>query len=209
MHRRRVLSITGSAFVGTLAGCLGGSAPGFLDGRATGVQRIVNISDQDGPISDVVIEVDLLVAEVTPNRTANFRVSVTNDGPERAIQLRDDYFFNLFAGFDGGSDPDGLWLKYEEDHDWYSSRDDDGGKVDELWRRGTNPDESRNYPLGGLGSKTFAEGESIEMDYLLWDDYRTKSYMEQGVYRFEGSFALPEDRDEFEWGFQITVEMRE
>ncbi|WP_458207172.1 hypothetical protein [Haladaptatus sp. NG-SE-30] len=230
MNRRRVLALLcGTGLLGStslLSGCLqhapSDSGAG-VDGDEDDHDRAVDQTDtpESGEIQrrillanvdevpeehDLRIGVGLLEGMVTAEHTAHLRVTIANEGRKRRLSAGDE-ICNLFNRDKGASENPGLWLHGLQSAEW------DGRKGDR-WTRDRDPDEQIAYPAYGCLNRLYERGESVTNEYLVWDDYRVKRYMEPGTYRFEERIRIyaPEYDDwkdtlgEFTWGFDLRVE---
>lgn len=208
--RRRLLATAGAALGTGLAGCVstGYVARGNRGDSGNDDRRRVTLAAADDVPSGhaVTIAVDLLAGDVTADRTARLRVTTINEGSRRALSVGTDGCC-LFNRNRAGSEPAGLWLHRPNTAE---SVERDGDR----WTRDAPADRPRAYPAYACLSRTYAAGESVSNEYVVWDDYRTAGYMRPGTYRFAESVAIsPPGSDfdadpdaEFEWGFDLRVE---
>lgn len=206
MKRRTLLATLGTAGIGGLAGCLGTGSSGTDVKYA---RQISLVSQDTVPVThEVAIDVKLLAAQVTSDRTARLRITTTNEGSRRAISIGNDGC-ELFNRSKGGSDaPPGLWL-HDPGHTEYIERNGD------RWVADRPADDPRGFDAYGCLRKTYAAGESLGNEYVVWDDYRFEGYMTPGTYRWEERVSVAESTDDFPaddelgsftWGFSLRVE---
>ena len=230
MKRRDALAALGSVTTAGFAGCLVGVDPpasrGTTDSEPTStesttsslpatevagdLQRRVGLAGQDAVPDEygVRIEAEVLRGLVTDEETARVRITTTNEGPERRLSVGPDMCNILNRNRGASDDPRGLWL-HEADSTEYIERDGD------RWVAERADDEPRGYPAYGCGLREYDAGESVNTEYVLWDDYRVEGYLEPGTYRWEETVRVStnattgtgEDSGEsFAWGFSLRVE---
>lgn len=142
------------------------------------VQRRITLAGQDSVPQeyDAQINVEMLRSTVTPEQTARLRVTTTNTGERRGFSLREGNQCSLFNRDRGGSDsPHGLWL-YSPSDTKYLEREGD------KW---IASNAGPGWGAYGCGGSPLSKNESINNEYVVWDDYRTNDYMSPDVYRFE------------------------
>ncbi len=83
----------------------------------------------------------------------------------------------------------------------------------DTWTPDVPADRPRAYAAYGCSPRTYDEGESVAVEYDVWDDYRSKGYMTPGRYRFETRVSVAEAGSDFggdalaqfAWGFELAV----
>jgi hypothetical protein len=205
MDRRTLLTTAATTCVVGVSGCqrLRG-----LTTDDTG-RRVVEIHDQDAVTEsyEVTIAVELLEQTVTETHPAQLQITITNEGPDRALSIGRDRC-GLFNRSDGGSDdPAGLWLYRPEEAQ-------DLDREPDRWEQDKSRFSDRSYPAYGCGAFEYGSGESMRTEYEVWNDYAEDGYFEPGTYRWEREIQLWDDLDAagteqptttFQWGFSLTV----
>lgn len=222
MKRRMLLIALGTGEISTLAGCMSDfssseptatpskqrtqTAATRTDGGSE-FQRKVSIDDYDSVPSEYGIEIDveILRSSITDKQTARLKVTTINNTTKQAISV-DSNQCDIFNRSRGGSDdPPGLWLHNPD----YA---ENINRKNHRWVSDKPPDEPRGFPAYGCKMKEYEKGESVSNEYLIWDDYRVKGYLEPGVYRWEENIHISESvdttddsDDSFTWGFSIEI----
>jgi hypothetical protein len=193
-----------------LAGCVSPPSRSTASGAndfAEGVQRRVSLDGQDTIPAELDLRVEATIREptVTDSHTARIGVAVTNEGPERGLAVSTDRCA-LFNRYSQTSQPRGIWLGFAEDPVYATRRGPQ-------WI--ARPPENGAFPDYGCSRRTYAHGESVEVEYALYHDDRTDGYLDAGTYRFaeDGvritSSASTESGSEapttFSWGFSVDV----
>lgn len=171
------------------------------------VQRQVSLTSQDSVPDkyNLDITIELLRDIVTAEESARLRLTITNTGDERALNVHGDmcHLFNRNHG--ASDDPAGLWLHQPGAH----SADK---RVDGKWTLDRDPDDMRGWPAYACGSQSYAAGESQTTEYVLWDDYQVEGYFEPGTYRWEETIGISDTSDDqfdpeskVRWGFELKV----
>lgn len=210
MDRRRYLGCSAVAAGSILGGCLGtlGTASSESYRHTVALDNVATVPDG----AELSIDVDLREDSVTPDRTARIRAATTNEGERRGVSIGDGSC-SLFDRTRGKSDPPGLWLHRSAKTE-HIDRDGD------RWTRDAPPDRLRQFALGGCGTRRYAPDETVENEYLVWDDYQTEGYFDPGTYRFESRVTIhavdgkyADDvggiEERFTWGFDLVVEPAE
>ena len=204
MDRRTLLAALGTG-VGGLAGCQRHRGTrSDDDGR-----RRVSLAGRDAVPEphEVSIDVEVLEGAITPDRPARLRLTVTNEGADRALSAGEGGC-NLFDRARGGSDdPPGLWLYRPSEAEALQRRGD-------RWVQDRPQSRPRGFPAWACSSRQYASGESVATEYEVWHDYRVEGYFEPGTYRWEEDVQIHADPDAGEprrpagrsWGFSLTVE---
>ena len=212
VNRRRYLTLLGASAVPP-AGCVGvenltATTP---DDVPEDAQRVLAVANRDDGERDVSLDVELVRPYVTPDDAAHLRVTVTNEGPVRALGPSTEISCDPFGRDQGGSAPEGLRLKFAPVHDAVIIR---GERDGDRWSLDRDPKVVRGVGLKPCSTPEYDEGEAVEFDYFVWDDYRTSGYFEPGTYRFETEVSIrdPPDSGNYEyaeWGFELRVERPE
>lgn len=209
MNRRRVLAVCGTTLSG---GCLGRALDvgGSESPETFGpdeVQRRMSIArvDEVPQRYELKIGVKLLNGTVTAGNAAHLRVTVTNEGEKRRFSAGEG-MCNPFNRDRGASETPGLWLHEPEDTKWLDRK---GNR----WMRGESPNEQRAFANYACLPRSYEAGESLAIEYLVWDDYQIDGYMKPGAYRFEVPIAVhpsgskfSDPTGTFDWGFDLRVE---
>lgn len=205
MDRRTLLAALGVGVVG-LAGC----QRHRLRSSDGDDRRRVSLAGQDAvPDAHAVsLDVEVLEGAITPDRTARLRLTVTNEGADRALSAGEG-MCNLFNRDRGGSDdPAGLWLYRPAVTEGVERRDD-------RWVQDRPSSEPRGFPAYACSSRQYASGESVATELEVWDDYRVEGYLEPGTYRWEEDVQIQADPEAagietagatVTWGFSLAVE---
>jgi hypothetical protein len=155
-----MLALSGSTLATGLAGC------GRSVGTAETVQRVISTSGIASvpDEANVGLGVEQLASEVTPEQSAQFRVTTTNLGKKRRISVAPGQQCCLFNRDKGASTPRGLWLIHkaepipEPDGDHWTTDRPKGGDY-------------------GCSSPLYTQGEAVTNDYRLWDDSTQDGYL--------------------------------
>lgn len=205
MNRRTLLRGIATGAAG-LAGCITPRARRG-DGPADRRRR-VSVAGRDDTAHGIRMDVELLRATVTDDRTARLAITTTNAGPRRALSVGTDGCALLNRSEGRSDNPAGLWLYRDGQTEWLER---DGRK----WEPDRSADEPRAYPAYGCGPTTYDSDESVTTEYVLWDDYRVDGYLTPGSYRWETDVAVwadpsgafgDEPSERFAWGFSLRVE---
>lgn len=226
MRRRAVLLSVGGALAGSVAGCnsstgtnasptpspTASSIPTTTpsDSSKSELQRTVVLDDQDTvpETHQVSIDVDVLDPAITSAKTARIRLTITNEGPQRAFKVGPDDC-NLFnRGQAGSDDPGGLWLYLPKETRYLDRKG-------EQWVPDRSPSKPRSYNAAACAPRTYVSGEAISTAYEVWDDYRVNGYLQPDTYRWEEDVEIWEDSEAratepptatFTWGFSLSIE---
>lgn len=173
-------------------------------------QRTVMLESQDEvpDTHQVSINVDVLEPAITNSHTARIRLTTINEGPARSLSVGPDQC-NLFNRNRAGSDdPAGLWLYQPEETEYLERKG-------ERWVPDRPPSQPRSFAAYGCTPRFYESGESVQTEFVVWDDYRVDGYLKPGTYRWEEDIRIWEDtkaRDSdtpsttFTWGFSLAVE---
>lgn len=179
-----------------------------------GEQRRVSLDDQDTVPEEYDMEITVEVVDrvITHEQTARLRITTTNDGPERGISIQEPKC-DLLDRHKAGSDPPGLWLYPPGRTPPENGMAERNGNK---WVADLPPEEDRGFGDYGCGVRNYESGESLQNEYLIWDDYQTEGYLEPSTYRWEEpeieiTEPAPHDGDTetlgtFSWGFSVTIE---
>lgn len=164
----------------------------------TELSRRVTVIHQDS-VPDrykLNIEAEMVEQVVTPDQPARLRVTTTNLGEARRINVnrRDDGCV-LFWQENSVSDPNGLWLRGPDTVD-------DSARPADKWTA-LSPGE---WGLPGCVYNELSTGESVSNEYLVWDDADADGYLSPDMYRFEGYVVTKDHTIRFPWGVTIQVE---
>lgn len=205
MDRRTLLASLGGAGVAGLAGC---QRPQGIGSDDDGRRRVTLASQDTVPDAhEVSIVVEMLDRDITPDRTAKLRLTVTNEGSSRALSAGEGtcHLFNRNRG--GSDDPAGLWL--------YRPAVAEGiDRAGDRWVEDRRPSDPRGFPAYACSTRQYASGESVATEYDVWDDYRVEGYLEPGTYRWAVDVDIQADPDAAEagtsgatvtWGFSLAV----
>lgn len=115
------------------------------------------------------------------------QITVTNEGPKRAISIQNPEC-DLLDRHKAGSDPPGLWL-----HSPGRTPPDQGlaERDGNRWVADFPTDQNRVFGDFRCGTRTYASDEELQNEYLVWDDYRIDGYLEPGTYRWEEPGIAP------------------
>ena len=210
MRRRSLLvAIAGGTLAG-LGGCVSAPSPGSAPHRTSAaptpppnLQRRVSIAEED-PVPEgygVRVEARCLEATITDEHTARIRLTVANEGPERMIAVSTGGCA-LFNRYSQSSRPRGVWLTRAEDLGYVSENGPE-------WV--AEPPEDGGFPDYGCAGRTFATGESVSVEYAVYDDVRAGGYLPRGRYWFEREAffePLPAEagvRESVSYGFVLEV----
>ncbi|MDX1747120.1 MAG: hypothetical protein R3324_14375, partial [Halobacteriales archaeon] len=184
MRRRPLLCAIAGGTLAGLGGCVSAPTPGSEpQGKSAsptpppGLQRRVSIAEED-PVPegyDVHVVARLLEATITDEHTARIRITVTNEGPEREIAVSTGGCA-LLNRYGQSSRPRGVWLARGEDLGYVSENGPE-------WI--AEPPEDGGFPDYGCAVRTFATGESVSVEYAVYDDARAGGYLPRGRYWFE------------------------
>lgn len=216
MRRREFLRGALGAGVASLAGCtqvLGGQ-----------VQRRITVESVDDHEEeyDLTIDVEMAETRVTPEHTAEVKITATNQNREQYVKLRDKgcRIFGRANSDSGASDePSGLWLHLPETSRFIERKGD-------RWTRDKPQGQGEHMSdlppnIGGCERILYSPPSSREQPlpsfirrYWVWDDYQVEGYMSPGTYRFEEPIQIFEERSDSEgekiadltWGFSLKVE---
>lgn len=184
MERRALLGRLVAGTITGLSGCVSTPTPGSRSTRPSptptpppGLQRRVSIVEEDPVPDDYGVHVGAQVLEptITDAHTARIRITVTNEGPEREIAVSNGNCA-LFNRYSQSSRPRGVWL----------APADAPGYVTESgpeWI--AEPPEDGAFPDYGCAGRTYERGESVSVEYAVYDDERVGGYLPHGRYWFE------------------------
>ena len=173
-----------------------------------GKQRRVSLNDQDTVSEEYDLRINVEVADslITHQHTARLQITVTNEGPKRAISIQNPEC-DLLDRHKAGSDPPGLWL-----HPPGRTPPDQGlaERDGNRWVADFPTGQNRVFGDFRCGTRTYASDEELQNEYLVWDDYRIDGYLEPGTYRWEEpEIEITEDSEPvgtFSWRFSVTLE---
>ncbi|MDY6765535.1 MAG: hypothetical protein SV377_07650 [Halobacteria archaeon] len=214
MKRRRFLKGAFGAGVASLAGCT----------QVLGqVQRQITVESVDDHEEeyDLSMDVEMVKTDVTPEHTAELKITATNQNREQYLRLRDKgcRIFENANTRGGASDPPGLWLHLPETSRFIERKGD-------KWTRDKPQGQGEHMSdlppnIGGCEKILYSPPSSREQPlpsfirrYWVWDDYQVEGYMDPGTYRFEEPIEVFRKQDDSEdekitgltWGFSLKVE---
>lgn len=190
MDRRRLLAATAGTLFG-VAGCLGSPPVSNRQGPKTdgspapsdARRRLSVVAVDDAPSeAALAFEVTMPRRFVTPERTARLRVTVTNEGPERAVTVGTG-MCHVFNREEGESESGELWLLRPESAERVSRQGD-------RWSM-QRPQGHADY---GCSPSVLANGEAVTNELLVWDVHGGSGYVPPGTHRFERSFDVLEPK---------------
>lgn len=209
MNRRSALrGLAGSGLL-ALGGCVSapGTSPRSSESPSGRVQRRLSLSGQDTVRegAELRIEASVLDPTVTDSQTARIRVTITNDGPSREISVSTGRCA-LFNRYSQASTPRGLWLGLADEAIYVT-------QTGPRWI--AEPPDNGAFPDYGCAGRTYEPGESVSVEYAIYDDDRAGGYLESGTYRFEEDVLITpgpsakRDADAsltINWGFSLDIE---
>lgn len=166
------------------------------------IRKRISVVETDEPAADMDASITATMVEsaVTPERTAQVRISFENTDNAQTFHFGASPPLSSHH-----TQPTGLYL-YSLDNE----REKHGPKC---WKPDLdiNPDQGHAY--AGYGTKrTLEPGERLERTFEVWGDPRlTDDCLPVGTYRVESSeygvevSDRPDEETEFTWGFSLRV----
>lgn len=199
MKRRDVLAVAAAFLPGCakLPSAVSDDRTAAPPPPAETVRREVTVERQStGNLTDVDIQpsVSVVQPEVTAERTARIRFSLTNDGDERRVLRRTTCPPADAHESDRATDGATLVLLLANEQDFEPQTED-------CWRP-----RPVDFFLGMPCSPTelaLDAGETVTREYEVWDYPKNERCMPPGTYRFGDGYSL--DDAAYEWEFSVSV----